>query len=153
VPPGLLRSYEDYVLGKIYVDWTFARASDALRRLQGRDRARGLAFVLNQFRERAGFAGVEFSPAIIKAVLESKPEDALAEAWEAWRRDGPHPLLMELYESLIAATRRHAEVLGPEDVFELEHGTALAELGERIALRQVLQAANRLEAELPRQRI
>ena len=63
--------------------------------------------------------------------------------------DGLHPLLDELYESLIAAARRTAEVLAPEDVFELEHGTALAEFGERVALRQVLQAAARLEATLP----
>ena len=32
-------------------------------------------------------------------------------------------------------------MLGPEDIFELEHGTALDELGQRVALRQVLQAA------------
>ena len=34
-------------------------------------------------------------------------------------------LLPALYESLTAALRRAAELLGPEDVFELEHGTAL----------------------------
>jgi hypothetical protein len=43
-----------------------------------------------------------------------------------------------------------AEVLGPEDIFELEHGTALAELGQRVALRQVLQTAAKLEAGLPK---
>ena len=43
LPQGLIRTYEDYVLGKVYSDWTFARASDAVRRYQGRDRARGLA--------------------------------------------------------------------------------------------------------------
>lgn len=65
---------------------------------------------------------------------------------------GIDPLLLELYEELIAAVRRTADVLGPEDVFELEHGTALAELGQRVALRQVLQTAARLEAGLPRHR-
>src|SRR5206468_6673496 len=48
-----------------------------------------------------------------------------------------------------AAVRHSAEALAPEDVFELEHRTALAEFGERVALRQVLQAASRLEATLP----
>src|SRR5690242_20447693 len=50
-PSGLARTYEDHVLGKLYADWTFARAADALRSYQGRDRARGLAFLLNQFRD------------------------------------------------------------------------------------------------------
>jgi hypothetical protein len=150
VSANVLRTYEDHVLGKLYADWTFARASDALRRYEGRDRGRGLAFLLDRFRERAGFAGVEMSPSVIKPVLEAPPEQILAEGWETFSRDGPDPLLLELYESLPAAARRVAEVLGPEDVFELEHRTALAELGERLALRQVLQAAALLDATLPR---
>src|SRR6516164_5917778 len=81
LPPGLTRTYEDYVLGKLYADWTFARAGDALRRFQGeeqeRDQARGLAFLLNQFRGRADFAGVELSPGVIKSLLESPPQEAL----------------------------------------------------------------------------
>ncbi len=150
VPANLLRTYEDHVLGKLYADWTFGRAADALRRYQGRDRDRGLAFLLGRFRERAGFPGVELSPGAIKAALETPVEQALAEGWDSLGRDGPQPPLLELYEALPAAARRVAEVLGPEDVFELEHRTALAEPGERLALRQVLQAAAALDAALPR---
>ncbi len=153
VPPGLMRTYEDHVLGKVYADWTFARAGDALRRYEGRDRSRGLAFLLGQFRGRAGFAGVELSPGVIKSVLDAPAEDALAQGWESLRRDGLASPLPELYEALIASSRRTAEVLGPEDVFELEHRTALAPLGERLALRQVLVAAAGLENALPRQRV
>lgn len=40
----------------------------------------------------------------------------------------------------------------PEDVFELEHKTALQPFGERVALRQVLQAATFLDNALPRLR-
>jgi hypothetical protein len=149
-PAGLNRSYEDYVLGKLYTDWTFERAGDALRRYQGRDRARGLAFLLNQFRQRAGFPGVHLSPALLKRLLHDPAEQVLAEGWETMTRDGLLPLLPELYEALIAATRRIAEVLGSEDIFELEHGTALADLGQRVALRQVLHMAECLEAALPR---
>src|SRR5262249_37297042 len=136
---------------------TFARAGDVLRRFQGetqeRDQARGLAFVLAQFRGRAEFGGVDLSPAVIKALLEVPPQDALAQGWESLNRQCLHPVLGELYTSLLSASRRVAEVLAPEDVFELEHGTALAEFGERFALRQVLQAAARLEATLPARRI
>ncbi len=152
LPAGLARTYEDYVLGKVYSDCTFERAGDALRRYQGRDRARGLAFVVNQFRERAGFGGVHLSPAVVKALLHDPPDRVLSEGWESLSRDGLLPLLPALYEDLIAAARRGAEMLGPEDLFELEHGTALAELGQRVALRQVLHVAARLEAALPRRR-
>jgi hypothetical protein len=150
LPAGLARTYEDYVLGKVYADWSFERAADALRRYQGRDRARGMAFLVDQFRERAGFPGVHLSPAVIKGLLNEPGDKALVDGWETLNRDGLLPLLPELYEALIAATRRLAEVLGAEDIFELEHGTALAELGQRVALRQVLQMAERLEAALPR---
>jgi hypothetical protein len=157
LPPALTRTYEDYVLGKLYADWTFARAGDALRRYQRaeqeRDQARGLTFLVQQFRARADFSGVELSPGVIKALLESPAHEVLAQGWDVLSHEGLHPLLEELYNSLIGAARRTAEVLAPEDVFELEHGTALAEFGERVALRQVLQAASRLEATLPARRI
>jgi len=153
LPAGLMRRYEDLVLGKFYTDWTFDRAGDVLRHLAGRDRHRGLAFVVGQFQERSGADGVVLSPAVIKALLEAPPEEVLGRAWEQLTRDGVTPLLVKLYESLIDAARRVAEVLAPEDVFELEHGTALAELGQRVALRQVLQTARRFEDNLPARRI
>jgi hypothetical protein len=154
VPPALPRTYEDYVLGKLSADWTFARAADALRGYQGeqqeRDRARGLAFLVGQFRARADFAATELSPAIIKSLLDLPAQEVLAEGWDSLVREGLHPLLNKQYESLIAASRRIGEVLAPEDVFELEHRTALADFGERVALRQVLRAASHLQTALPR---
>jgi len=153
LPAGLARTYEDHVLGKAYADWTFARASEALRRYPaGRDRARGLAFLLNQFRERADFAGAHLNPAVLKTLLDDPPEKTLQEGWDSLQRDGLSSLLIELYESLTAAARQTAEMLTPVDLFELEHSTALQEFGQRLALRQVLQAAERLESTLPRQR-
>jgi len=62
LPINLVRTYEDHVLGKIYADWTFGRASDALRHYaKGREQARGLAYLLGAFRERAKYDGVEMS--------------------------------------------------------------------------------------------
>jgi hypothetical protein len=153
LPPALMRTYEDHVLGKVYADWSFERASDAMRRFQGRDRARGLAYVVKQFRDRAGFGGVELSPGIIRSLLEAQPDDLLRRGWESLSADGPQPLLIDLYEALIAAARRMAEVLGLEDVIALEQRTALADMGQYVAHRQVLQVASRLEAGLPRQKV
>ncbi len=153
LPIGLVRTYEDHVLGKVYADWTFGRAGDALRRYQGRDRARGLAYLVDQFRRRAALPGVEFPPGVLRGLIDQPPEDTLAQGWESLRQEGVLPVLAEMYEGLIAAARRSAEALGKEDIFELESKGALAEEGERLARRQVLRAAGALEASVPRNRL
>jgi vWA domain found in the FtsH ternary systems/N-terminal helical region fused to the FtsH ternary system vWA domain len=149
LPINLMRTYEDHVLGKFYADWSFARAADALRRYEGRNRARGLAFVLDRFHERSGFIGVQFSPAVLKGLMDAPPEEVLSQGWESLRQDGAHWLNERLYQSLIEAARRTAEVLGPDDVAAAEAGDALTDEGEQLALRQVRQAAAALEAALP----
>lgn len=150
---GLLRTYEDHVLGKVYADWTFSRASDALRRYKGRDQARGLAFVHKRFAERSGFQGVRLSPGVLKSLLEAPPDEVHSQGWESLSRDGLHEALPPQYEMLIAAARRTAEVLGLEDASQLERGTALKLEGEQLAERQVLRAAHLLEETLPRHRL
>jgi hypothetical protein len=82
-------------------------------------------------------------------MLEMSADTVLAEGWQSLEREGILPLLVEQLQALIAAVRLTGDVLRPEDLFELEHGTALQPQGERLALRQVLQAAACLEAELP----
>src|SRR5947199_210934 len=81
-PPALGRTYEDHVLGKLYADWTFERASDALRRYQGKDRARGLAYLVTQLRTRAGFGGVMLPPAVIRGLLAANSDEVLGAAWD-----------------------------------------------------------------------
>jgi vWA domain found in the FtsH ternary systems/N-terminal helical region fused to the FtsH ternary system vWA domain len=154
VPSQLLPTYEDHVLGKIYADWSFSSATESLRRYkEGRHRARGLAFVLEQFRQRAGFDGVEFAPSVIHSVLDSPPDEILRLGYESLQNEGLRPYIRSLYESLITATRLLTEVLAPEDLIELQQGTALDEEGERLAFRHVVQAGLALEASLPRHRV
>ncbi len=148
-PPTLGRTYEDHVVGKVYADRTFERASDALRRYPEKDRGRGLAFVVRQFRERAGIGGVELSPAVLRTMLTARPEDLLTEGYESFTRDGPHPYLVRQYEELISAVRRVAEVLAPEDVIALEQRTAIADMTRFVAHRQVLTLTAELESRLP----
>lgn len=152
LPITLLRTYEDHVLGKFYADWTFSRASDALRSYKERNRARGLAFVFQRFAEHSGFAGVRLSPGVLKSLLEAPPDEVHSQGWESLSRDGPQAALAPQYEQLIAAVRRTAEMLAPEDISLLERGTALKPEGEQLAERQVLRAARALEERLPRHR-
>ena len=151
--PGLLRTYEDHVLGKFYSDPTIERASDAMRRFQGRDRAKGLAYLIKQFRERAGLGGVELSPGLVRTMLEGDPEELLRRGWESLNTKGPLPELVTLCEQTIAACRRMAEILSPADIDALEKRTALAEMGQYVAHRQVVQLAHRFEEMLPKRRV
>jgi hypothetical protein len=148
-PAALSRSYEDHVLGKLYADWTFERAGDALRKYKDNDRVRGLAYVVNQIRERADIPGVMLPPAVIRALSTTNPEDVLNTAINGLEDRGPMPLLVQLYESLVSAGRRMAEVLAPEDVIAIEQGTAIADMGQYVSHRQVLQITARLESRLP----
>jgi len=148
-PPALLRQYEDHVLARLNSDWSFERASDALRRYQGRDRNRGLAYALKQFRHRSKLGGVEVSPAVIRNLLQASASDLLAKTSERLAERGPMPLLKEQYEQLIAAARRTPELLGAEDIQAIEQRTALADMGEYVAHRQIVQTSARMEAALP----
>src|SRR4029077_5437075 len=79
-------------------------------------------------------------------------EEILTRGYDSLSELGPMPMLPGLFEQLALVVRSAGSVLGPEDVFELEHGTALAQFSQRVALRQVLQAAAMFEARLPCQR-
>jgi hypothetical protein len=150
VAAGLAREYDDYVLGRFYVDLGFQRAADALLRYQGRDRSRALAFLIHQISLRTGIGGAILSPAVVKQLADSPMEEMLAEGWESIRVEGLHANLTDHYAQMVTAIRSSGELTGPEDVFELERGTALAEFGQRLALRQVLQAADEMASLLPR---
>jgi len=149
---ALVRKYEDYVLGKLYADLSFERGSDALLRYQGRDRVRGLAYLLGRMQARTGRGGHLVSPAVVKALQPASPQELLAEGWNLLQLSGVSPSLIAEYEDLVTSIRGTGDLLGTEDVFELEHGTALAEFGQRVALRQVLAAARELSTELPQQK-
>lgn len=148
-PPALARSYEDHVLGKLYVDWMFERASDALRKYTGKDRTKGLSYVLNQIRERAGMGGVLLPPAVLRNLLTSNPDDILSIGWDGLMRDGPSDLQVRQYEELAATGRRMTDVLVKEDIDALEDRSALGDMGQYVALRQIRQTTSRIESRLP----
>jgi hypothetical protein len=149
---GLVRKYEDYVLGKMYADMSFERATDAIARYSDRDHDRAIAYTVNQICKRCGVAGALLSPAVIKSLQTLHPLEVHAMATELIAADGVSMQMQEDYEALITAIQSTGELMGYEDVFELEYGTALADFGQRIALRQVLKAATELERNLPNQK-
>ena len=148
-PAHQCRAYEDYVLGKVTADWTIERATDALRRYSIEDRPRGLAYAIQQLRNRGGIGGTDLSPAVVRELLALPPEEAFRIGAESLAETGPHPLLLEQYMELVTAFRRLSELLGPEDLTALEQRTALAEFGQYVAHRQIVTTANQIDARLP----
>ncbi len=148
-PAALARSYEDHVLGRLYADWMFERAGDALRRYQGKDRIKGIAYIVGQIRERAQIGGVLLPPAVIRGLLSATTDETLAAGWDGLMRDGPLPEQIMLYEELVGAGRRLSDVLVKEDVDALEDRSALGDMGQYVALRQIRQTTSRIESRLP----
>jgi hypothetical protein len=148
-PPALSRGYDDYLLGKLYSDWTFERAADALRRYPDADRPRALGYVVRQMGERNGFPKLELPVAALRALRDVSAVELLREGEELWHASGPGEFLKAQYEHLTAAARRSAELLGTEDLIALEQRTAIADLGQYVAHRQILEVTSALESRLP----
>jgi hypothetical protein len=148
-PAYLPREYEDYVLGKVYADGSFERAADAARGFKGRDRVRGLAYLVGQLRDRADLPGVLLSPAAVRNLMAEPAEGVLSRAWDEMTRDGPTPRLAPMYAQLVAGFRRVGDLLADEDVTALEQRTALADFGQYVAHRQIVQTVALLERDLP----
>lgn len=151
VPATLVRRYEDHVLGRLHVDPAFQRGAAAVCRYHKGDRVRALAYLVHQLQRQIGLEGVLLSPGVLRGIaarnhvvlceeLATRPLPALQSQW----------LGLQL-TTLCRAFRHSPELLAPEDLFELERGTAVKSFGQRLALRQTLQAARHLAAVLPSQ--
>ncbi|MEM8666535.1 MAG: hypothetical protein AAGG48_03420 [Planctomycetota bacterium] len=152
IDPSVIRRYEDHVLGKLIADRSFQRGSEAVWPYSGRDRQRAIAYLISRLGERARLEGVELSPSVIGGLAKLPPASVLQQAWDSVSETGLDRQLVESIEQLTERVRNSGVCLGPEDLFELESGIALAAFGQRIAIRQVLQTEERLRGTLPTQR-
>lgn len=149
---GLLRRYEDYCLGKLYSNLSFERASDAVLRYPAADRGRGLCYLTERLLSQIDFPGIALNPAALRSLQELPGEELLRQAWQSLSEFGLDETAAGQWTSLIDCVKDAGDLLGPADIFELERGTALAEFGQRLALRQVLKAAALLVEDLPLKR-
>jgi hypothetical protein len=148
-PAPLARMYEDHVLGKLYADPLFERAGDALQKLQDKDRVKGLAYLVHQMQGPMKLPGVLLPPAVIRGLMRDNVEDVLNAAMDRLAREGPSPRLVAMYEQIVAAARRTTEPLVKEDIEALEDRSALGDMGQYVALRQIRQTTAKLLGRLP----
>lgn len=148
-PPALRRGYADNVVSKLYTDPTIERAGDAIRRYDPvRELNKGVAYVVNQICERNRLSGVMIPPAAIRSLKERQPH-IIDQGWNILMREGPLPLQIELFQKLISAFRHAPDLLGREDVEALEDRSAIFDMGQYIALRQIRQVSSLFEKDLP----
>ena len=151
LPSILRRTYEDYVLGRIYRDLHFERAGDALRRFDKKQSwARGLAFLIGQIRRLTRFPGILLSPAILRALRDQPEHEILEEGRKSWETNGLMPVLQSCYQSMVEAFRNTADVLLESDVRALENGVALQPESQQMAHEQVMLTSRHLRDELPK---
>jgi hypothetical protein len=151
LPATLVRRYDDHVLGRLHVDAAFQRGAAAICRYQQADRVRALAYLIQQLQRQTGVQGVHLSPGILRG-LAGRNRARFVE--ELATRPLPSSIVdtfVPEFDAVCRGFRQAANLLSPEDLFELEHGTAVKSFGQRLALRQTLEATRRLAAALPSQ--
>ncbi|HLW67624.1 MAG TPA: hypothetical protein VKS79_20070 [Gemmataceae bacterium] len=154
LPSYLQRTYEDYVLGRIYRDSFFERAGHALRKYDKKQNwARGLAFLIRQIRRHTRIPGVLLSPSILRAMRDLQEQEILDEGRRSWEKDGLMPLLETCYQSMAESFRNSAEILLEVDVRALENGVALQPESQQLAHEQVMTAAKLLSDQLPSRKL
>lgn len=145
-----LRRYEDRLLGKLAMDESFARASDAVARYDEPKKTRAIAFIADRLLDRLGVEGRQASLAGLKGVRMLEPQrrrERMLELAVATLREG---VLQENDLALLAdAARSLPEALGAEDLLELERGTAVENFGHRVAFRLLVRTIERLTNSVP----
>jgi len=147
-----VRAYDDGLLGRLSADPRFEAASDALARLPDDRRAEGVAILVQQLMSHVRFPdATPVSPAVARRVLARPTEELLRLGLERLR--GGDELQADLapqYEQLVQCVRHTDVLLTDKDIFTLENLTVLRSLTQRVAIHQMVDAAQQLERSLPR---
>lgn len=156
-----VRTYEDSLLGRLAADPRFEAASDALARLPDDCRPEGIAVLVGQLLSHILYPeATAVSPAVARRVL-TRPVAELLELGLAGLRghvstapgSASDDLLAGLvsgYEKLIKSARHSDVLLTDKDIFTLENLTVLRSLTQRVAIQQMVDAAQAVERALPR---
>lgn len=147
-----LRGYEDHLLARLAADPLLEAAQDAFSALPVAQRPAAVGLFVARVLDRLGAsAGAALSPAVARRVLE-RPARELIEVSRSILL-GSDPLgaaVTAAYEELARAARRVTRLIGEAEVFLLERFEALGDLHQRLALAQVVEAAEELDRALPR---
>ena len=152
-----LDAYEEQVLGRLSADFRLESARDALLRLDPSLRPAAIAVFVEQIlgRLRQAKRELEFDspgPAAIRRILNTSSASLVELGLGLLDDEGAQDLVDTLaarYRELAAAARRCGSLIGDVELFTLENHSALSSPSLRLAMAQIVEAAQVIERSLP----
>lgn len=133
--------YEDRVLGRLAADRRLVAIRDAYTALDAPLRALAVAVVVSSL-AASSVALEPMEPALLRRLVRSDADTIVAVGHDVWRQ---HPDVFERlaagYEALCDAVAGRAALLTDADVFTVENLKVLGEMGQRVAVAQIVHAA------------
>ncbi len=149
-PAELRRFYEDAVLGRMAGDSGVLAASDALRRLDARHRASAVVWLLGRIGQRIQWPTISVNPAVVRGLCGEDPNRLLDAGWAMWSTPGGADSVAQAHRQAAQRILELPKLLDDATLDELRSGGSAAGSGERLALRQLRDAIEHLEADRPR---
>ena len=146
-----LGAYQDHVLDRLLADPRLDEAADAVARLPVPARPAAVARLAAALIERTGLRGTVVSPAAARGLTARRGDELVSAGRTALHEDGAlSSRLASGYEALVRAAQSTRQLLGEREVFVLEHLEVLGSAARRVAVEQIVEAAEVLGQGLPR---
>jgi hypothetical protein len=147
-----LRRYEDAVLARLQLDGRFLRIKEALAGLPSSARPIGFGLVASQVQCRLAFTmptAINVAP-VLRRLLRKPLGDITELGLRRLEDDNVSAWLERSMASMVTAVSAQSSLLSDADLSWAENTEALQSLAVRTALAQVADAAERIEASVPR---
>ncbi|MGK0362934.1 MAG: hypothetical protein ACI9U2_005256 [Bradymonadia bacterium] len=139
-----LARYDEHVIGRLSSDRLLESATDAMARLSAEDQADGIAIVLDELLRRLGVQAPTVPAGAVRRLSRSPTSELRALGFAALSAaDGPADDLADAYLALVDGARRLGTLLTPTEIYTLQNLHALRGAAQRLALRQITEAATR----------
>lgn len=146
---GALRAYDDDVLGRLVTTARFDDVLAAFAHLPAARRAHAVALVVGALCERAGFKGIQVSPASLRRAL-ARSRDEREASGRAELRTATAARLADAYQQLARGARQSRALVDDREVFAIDHLEVLGSFARRLAADHIGAAAEALARTLPR---
>jgi hypothetical protein len=147
-----MRRYEDALLGRLAAEPRLAAAGFAVARLPRERHAQAVAILVAAVLSSTRFDGGRALPSgTVRALTERTPGETVRRGFASLRDDREtRRALAEDYAGLARGARMARELLRGSDLFTLENLEVLGTLGQRLAIADVVDAADAIAEALPK---
>ena len=139
-----LARYDEHVLGRLGSDRLLEAATDAIATLSLEDQTDAIAILLDELLRRLGLSMPTVPAGAVRRMARKSAAEVRAQGYAALARpDGPAEQLADAYDALVDGARRLGTLLTPTEIYTLQNLHALRGAAQRLALRQITEAATR----------